>query len=64
MLWTALQQLNEANWKASPEEIFSWQKYELNEDVSFDTQAKFGFAMFHEACRMALEKRLPMKLHY
>jgi hypothetical protein len=64
VLWSALQQLNEANWKASPEEIFGWLKYELNEDVSFDTQAKFGFAMFHEACRMAREKQLPIKLHY
>jgi hypothetical protein len=64
MLWTALQQLNEANWKASPAEISGWLKYELNEDVSFDTQAKFGFAMFHEACRMAREKQLPIKLHY
>ena len=64
MLWAALQQLNEANWKASPEEISGWLKYELNDDVSFDIQTRFGFAMFHEACRLAREKQLPIKLHY
>ena len=64
MPWAALQQWNEANWEASPDEIFGWLKYELNDDVSFDIQARFGFAMFHEACRMAREKQLPIKLHY
>ncbi len=64
VLWSALQQLNEANWKATPEDIQGWLKYELNGDVSFDTQARFGFAMFYEACHMAREKQLPIKLHY
>lgn len=64
MLWSCLQQLNEANWNASPERIADWQRIELSEDMTFDRQAQFGFAHFFAMCRLAREKRLPLKLHY
>lgn len=64
VLWTALQHLNETNWKASPERIHEWRKIQLNESISFDAQSQFGFSVFYEMCKFAREKRLPMKLHY
>jgi len=64
LLWKAMSYLNDANWGASPEEIASWRARTLSETDTFDTQAQFGFAVFHEMCRVARENRLPMKLHY
>jgi hypothetical protein len=64
LLWKALEYLNEANWGAPPEEIAAWRARTLSETDSFDMQAQFGFAVFHEMCRVARENRLPMKLHY
>jgi hypothetical protein len=64
LLWKALEYLNEANWGARPEDIAAWRARSLSETDSFETQAQFGFAVFHEMCRLARENRLPMKLHY
>ena len=64
MLWTALQQLNEANWNASPERIAEWRRIELSDDMTFDRQAQLGFSGFFTMCRIARERRLPLKLHY
>jgi hypothetical protein len=64
LLWRALEYLNEANWGASPDDIATWRAHTLSEADTFDTQARFGFAMFYEMCRLARENRLPMKLHY
>jgi hypothetical protein len=64
LLWKALEYLNEVNWGASAEDMTAWRKRELTENDSFESQAQFGFAVFHESCRLARENRLPMKLHY
>lgn len=64
MLWNALQQVNEANWNASPERIAEWRRIELEESMTFDRQAQFGFSVFFGMCQLAREKRLPIKLHY
>lgn len=64
LLWKALEYLNEANWAAGPDDLAAWRAIKLGHTESFDTQARFGFAVFHEMCRLAREHRLPMKLHY
>lgn len=64
LLWKGLQYLNEVNWGASAEDIMTWRAREIAEGDPFENQAQFGFAVFHEMCRLARENRLPMKLHY
>ena len=64
LLWKGLEYLNEVNWGASAEDIAAWRARSLSPTDSFETQAQFGFAVFHESCRLAREHRLPMKLHY
>ena len=64
LLWKALGYLNEVNWNAQPADIPAWRARELGETDTFDAQTQFGFATFHEMCRLAREHRLPMKLHY
>jgi hypothetical protein len=64
VLWKALEHLNEANWKASPERIAGWRAHTLEETVLFETQAQYGFAVFYDMCKLARENRSPMKLHY
>jgi hypothetical protein len=64
MLWNSLQQLNEATWKATPEKIAEWRRIEQTEDMTFERQAQFGFSVFFTMCKLAREKRLPMKLHF
>lgn len=64
LLWKGLQYLNEVNWGASAEDIATWRTRDVADGDSFETQAQFGFAVFHESCRLARENRLPMKLHY
>ncbi len=64
VLWKALEYLNEANWKAPPERISEWRSHKLDETVSFDTQAQYGFAVFYEMCKLARDHHSPMKLHY
>lgn len=64
LLWHALEYLNEANWGAQAEAIAEWRARQLSETDTFDTQAQFGFAVFHDMCKRARENRLPMKLHY
>ena len=46
------------------DDIAGWRARGLGESDSFETQAPFGFAVFHDMCRLAREHRLPMKLHY
>jgi hypothetical protein len=64
MMWNSLNRLNEATWRASPEKISEWRNIKITEDMTFDRQAQFGFSVFFAMCRMAREKRLPMKLHF
>jgi hypothetical protein len=64
MLWFALQNLNDANWKASPDQILEWSNIDLAQAADFDTQARFGFSVFHRMCQRARERRLPLKLHF
>jgi hypothetical protein len=64
MLWFALQNLNEANWKASHDQIMEWGNIDLGQATDFDTQARFGFSVFHRMCSRARERRLPLKLHF
>jgi hypothetical protein len=64
LLWRGLEYLNEVNWGASPEELAEWRKLSPSETGSFEIQARYGFAVFHELCKLARENRLPMKLHY
>ena len=64
LLWKALEYLNETNWGASADDIATWRTRDLGDGDSFESQAQFGFAVFHESCRLARENRLPMKLHY
>lgn len=64
LLWKALQYLNEVNWGAGADDIAGWRARTIGETDSFENQAQFGFAVFHEMCRLARENRLPMKLHY
>ena len=64
LLWKGLEYLNEANWGARPDDLAAWRAIKLGDTESFDTQARFGFSVFHEMCRLAREHRLPMKLHY
>jgi len=64
MLWTSLQQLNDATWKATPERIAEWRRIELTADMTFERQAQFGFSVFFTMCKLARDKRLPMKLHF
>jgi hypothetical protein len=64
LLWKALQYLNEVNWGAQPADIPAWRARAPIDADTFETQAQFGFATFHEMCRLAREHRLPMKLHY
>ncbi len=64
LLWSALQQMNEANWNADPETISQWRKVGLDDSVTFDTQTRFGFSAFYDMCKLARETRLPLKLHY
>jgi hypothetical protein len=64
VLWKALEYLNETNWNAAPERIAEWANHKLDDTVSFDVQAQFGFSVFYDMCRRARENRTPMKLHY
>jgi hypothetical protein len=64
LLWRGLEYLNEVNWGAAPDDAAAWRTRGLNEGDPFETQAQFGFAVFHEMCRLAREHRLPIKLHY
>jgi hypothetical protein len=64
LLWKGLTYLNEVNWGASAEDLTAWRARGLKPSDAFETQAQFGFAVFHESCRLARENRLPMKLHY
>jgi len=64
LLWRGLEYLNEVNWGASLEDISQWRAHPPGETDSFETQAQFGFAVFHDMCKLAREHRLPMKLHY
>lgn len=64
LLWRGLDYLNETNWGATPETITSWRATPPSETDAFETQAQFGFAVFHDMCKLAREHHLPMKLHY
>ena len=64
LLWSTLLTLNEGNWNASPDQILGWTDIELKEGSDFDTQARFGFSVFYRMCRLARERRLPLKLHF
>jgi hypothetical protein len=64
LLWRGLEYLNEVNWGAGADDIAGWRARGLGETDSFETQAQFGFAVFHDMCRLSRENRLPMKLHY
>jgi len=64
LLWRALLYLNEVNWGASSEQMAAWRERPPGDADTFDSQAQFGFAVFHEMCRLARENRLPIKLHY
>jgi hypothetical protein len=64
LLWSALEYLNETNWGAPADDLVAWRARGLKESDTFETQAQFGFATFHDSCRRARENRLPMKLHF
>jgi hypothetical protein len=64
LLWRGLEYLNETNWGAMPETITAWRATPPTETDAFETQAQFGFAVFHDMCKLAREHHLPMKLHY
>lgn len=64
LLWRGLEYLNEANWGATSHDIAQWRTRPPAETDSFEAQVQYGFAVFHDLCKLAREQRLPMKLHY
>jgi len=62
MLSRQLADLNNATWKAKPEEIAGWARRQLSQEGSLELQARYAFGVMSDLVHKAVEYRLPMKL--
>lgn len=64
-LFEQLKKLNQATWKVPVGEITSWREAKIDENnVTLESLAKFGFAVFYHMAQQSVMNKQPMALYH
>jgi len=64
VLLRQLDDLNARTWRAGASALEQWRDGGVESESSPDEKARFAFALFHGLAKVAVDRRLPMKLDY
>jgi hypothetical protein len=64
LLKKALGAINDIKFQAGDSDIAQWASVDPLTDQTFELQMRFGFATFYLGCQLAIDRKLPLKLHH
>jgi hypothetical protein len=64
LLKKALDAINDVKLQAGDSDIAQWASGDRLADQTFEAQMRFGFAAFYLGCQLAIDRKLPLKLHF